>query len=122
MTAVANNPGLWSIASLSDHTGWFPLDNLVDDIGFNITGTWVGTIALQVSNQADYTKTLYSTVVSYSSNQPPLCIPREAGRFFRFIFTAYTSGTAYIGLSKGRDTGGSIIDVPPQGQRTGGSS
>lgn len=118
---VAGSPGEFSITGLNDHTGWFEQDNIIEDIGFNITGTWAGTIALQASNQTQYTKTRFSTVASYTSNEEPLNIPREIGRYFRFIFTAYTSGTAVIGLTKGRDTGGALVDIVAQGQRAGGA-
>lgn len=118
---VAGNPGEFAISGASDHTGWFPLDNTIEDVGYNITGTWAGTIALQVSNQNTFTKTRFSTVVSYTGNQSPLNLPREVGRYFRFIFTSYSSGTAYIGLSKGRDSNGALFDIVAQGERSGGA-
>lgn len=115
MTQVANNPGEFSLGSNGDSSGWIPADASIDDIAFNITGTWLGTIALQVSNQSDVTKTRISTVTSYTANQPPLNMPREIGRFFRLIFTAYTSGTAYVGISKGRNPNGEAFNLAPQG-------
>lgn len=118
---VAGNPGEFAITGANDDTGWIAYDDVVEDIGFNITGTWVGTIALQASNQADRIKTRYSTVVSYTSNQEPLNLPQEVGRFFRFVFTSYTSGTAYIGICKARLTSGAVFDLIAQGSRTGGS-
>lgn len=118
---VANNPGEFAISGLNDDTGWFPYDDVAEDISFNLTGTWVGTIALQVSNQNTVEKTRFSTVASYTVNSEPLNIPREVGRYFRFIFTAYTSGTAYVGLSQGRTALGQLIDLAAQGRRTGGN-
>jgi hypothetical protein len=115
MGQVANNPGEFSIGSLNDSTGWISLDSIVSDIAFNIAGTWVGTIALQVSNQSDATKTRYSTVTTYTANAGPLNIPREVGRFVRFICTAYTSGTAYVGFSRGLDANGQLTNLTPQG-------
>lgn len=120
---VANNPGEFVISGLNDDTGWFPYEDVVEDVSFNISGTWVGTIALQFSNQSDYVKTRIGlgAIATYTANQEPLAIPREGGRFFRFIFSAWTSGTAYIGLSKGRITSGALIDLTAQGRRTGGN-
>jgi hypothetical protein len=115
MTAVANNPGEFSLGSLNDSTGWIPMDNVLDDIAFNITGTFSGTITLQASNQSDTTKTRYSTIATYTTTSSPLNIPREVGRYIRFIMTAYTSGTAYVGLSKGLDPDGRLFDLAPQG-------
>ena len=115
MTQVANNPGEFSLGSLNDSTGWISLDSIVSDIAFNISGTFVGTISLQVSNQSDETKTRYSTVTTYTATSAPLNIPREIGRFFRFAMTAYTSGTAYVGLSKGLDANGQLVNLSPQG-------
>lgn len=115
MTAVANSPGEFSLGSADDSTGWIPADASIDDIAFNITGTFVGTITLQVSNQSDVTKTRYSTITTYTTTQAPLNIPRELGRFFRLIMTAYTSGTAYVGISKGRQPNGEAFNLVPQG-------
>jgi hypothetical protein len=119
---VANNPGEYAIAGLNDDTGWFVYDDVAEDIGFIITGTWVGTITLQVSNQTDFVKTrIAPPIATYTTNQESLNIPREVGRFFRFIFTAYTSGTAYIGLTKGQLMNGQLVDLSTQGRRTGGN-
>ena len=115
MAQVTNNPGEFSLGSSNDSTGWISLDSIVSDIAFNITGTFVGTISLQVSNQSDETKTRLSTVTTYTTTQSPLNIPRELGRFFRFTMTAYTSGTAYVGLSKGIDANGQLTNLSPQG-------
>lgn len=114
MTAVPSNPGLFSLGSQNDSTGWIPLDSIIDDIAFNISGTFSGTISLQVSNQTDYTKTQYSTVTTYTATQAPLGLPRDIGRYFRLIMTSYVSGTAYVGISKGRSTGNQLVDLTPQ--------
>jgi hypothetical protein len=115
MGSVANNKGEFSLGSLNDSTEWIGLDTIASDIAFNITGTFSGTISLQVSNQTDTTKTRYSTVTTYTATSAPLNLPREIGRYFRFIMTAYTSGTAYVGLSKGVDVNGQLVDLNPQG-------
>lgn len=114
MGEVANNKGEFSLGSLNDSTGWIPLDSIVEDFAFNITGTFTGTISLQVSNQSDETKTRLSTVTTYTTAQSPLAIPREIGRYVRFIMTIYSSGTAYVGLSKGIDSAGQLVDMRPQ--------
>lgn len=104
----------FSLQSGSDSTGWIDLRSTVADVCFNITGAWVGTIALQVSNQLDYTKTRYSQVTTYVANQAPLTLPRRLGRYFRFVFTAYTSGTAYIGFAPGVGSNNSLVDLAAQ--------
>lgn len=121
MTAVSNNPGEFSLGSLNDSTGWIPMDNVLDDIAFNVTGTFSGTITLQASNQTDVTKTRYSTITTYTATQSPLNIPREVGRYIRLIMTAYTSGTAYVGFSKGLNTDGTLYDLTPQGNSGSGT-
>jgi hypothetical protein len=127
MTAVAGSSSEFALGALNavsggtNTQGWIRLDNIVSDIAFNITGTFVGTIALQVSNQTDETKTRYSTVTTYTTTQSPLNIPREVGRYFRFIMTAYTSGTAYVGFSKGIDANGQLVDLTPQGTASAGT-
>jgi hypothetical protein len=114
MSNVANNLGEYSLGSLNDSTGWIPLDGTVADVAFNITGTFVGAISMQISNQSDYTKTRLSTITTYTSTQNPLNIPRELGRYVRFIMTAYTSGIAYVGFSKGVNGEGRLFDLRPQ--------
>lgn len=93
----------YSISGSGDGTLWFDYSVATDPISFTITGTWSGTIELQVSNEqpatpSTSTRSRYSTVSSYTANQGPLEIPLNIGCYFRFVFTAYTSGTAYIGI------------------------
>lgn len=95
MTQVSS--GESALGSLNESTGWLQLSGLTDDPGFNITGTFVGTISFQVSNQNSAVKTRYSTPATYTGPTGPLGIPRQNGRWYRFIMTAYTSGTAYVG-------------------------
>lgn len=100
MTAVAGNPGEFSLGFLNDSTGWLPLSGLSDDPCFTISGTFVGTIQAQTSDQSDYVKTRFTVAGTYTTPQGSLAIPRIAGRWFRLIMTAYTSGTAYVGVGK----------------------
>lgn len=100
MTAVLGNNGEFSLGSLNAATGWFPASGIVDDIGFSVKGTFVGTVTLQMSDQDDYVKTRIDSIADYTAPTGRLAIPRIASRWFRFIMTAYTSGTAYVGLSK----------------------
>lgn len=120
MTYLGNtSPGEYSLATTSETTGatgWIPTDHITADFAFNITGTWVGTITLQASNQGTYAKTRYSNVTTYTANTAPLNIPREVGRYIRLIFTAYTSGTAYVGFSKAIDANGQLVTLSPQDQ------
>lgn len=126
MGIVANNPGLFSLASLNDDTGWLDMEAFTSDVAFNITGTWSGTISLFASNQSDLSKTQVSTVATYTGNQSPLNIPRQIGRFVRFQMTGWVSGTAYIGFSKGLISGPGgqvkITDIAAQSQTGGGAS
>ena len=124
MTRVSTSE--YSLGSANESTGWFDTFGVNGDIAFNITGTFVGTIALQVSNQADATKTRFSTVTSYTAVQPPLDIPcsQESGRiarYFRFILTAYTSGTAYVGIDSTYDTLGQPVVLSAQSAVAGGA-
>lgn len=100
MTAVAGNPGEFSLGFLNDSTGWLPLSGLSDDPCFTISGAFVGTIQVQTSAQSDFVKTRVTVAGSYTTPQGSLAIPRNADRWFRLIMTTYTSGTAYVGLSK----------------------
>lgn len=115
MGTVSGSNSEFSLGSLNDSTGWISLDTIVSDVGFNITGTFVGTITLQQSNQSAATKTRYDDVTTYTAATPQRGLPREIGRYIRFIMTAYTSGTAYVGFSKGLDANGQLVDLTPQG-------
>lgn len=116
MTQVSGSPGEFALGSLNDSTGWLQLSGLAGDPGFNITGTFVGTISFQVSNQSNAVKTRYSTPATYTGPAGPLGIPRQDGRWFRFIMTAYTSGTAYIGITAPGHAGsdGTPASISPQ--------
>jgi len=117
MTQVANNPGEWSLSGLNAATGWFPSFGLNDDPCFSLTGTWVGTVAVQTSNQTDYIKTRYrQETETYSAPAGPLAIRRVAARYFRFVMIAWTSGTAYIGLAAPNRAGdnGTSSSIQPQ--------
>jgi hypothetical protein len=117
MGQVANNPGEWTLSSLNDATGWFPSSGLDDDPCFSVTGTFVGTIAVQTSNQSDYVKTrIRQETETYSTPAGPLAIRRVAARYFRFVMIAYTSGTAYIGLAAPNRAGenGTSSTILPQ--------
>ena len=120
MTAVAGSQSEFSLGALNASTGWIRYDGVVDDIGFDITGTFVGTITLQSSNQSAETKTRYRTVTTYTAGAGPLAMPRLVGRYFRFIMTAYTSGTAYVGFTRGIDANGQLVDLTPQGTSSSG--
>jgi hypothetical protein len=104
----------YSLGALGESTGWFDNRSATADVGFNITGTFVGTIALEVSNQAATTKTRYSTVTTYSAPTAPLNIPRELGTYWRFVVTAYVSGTAFVGISPTIDANGQVVHLSPQ--------
>lgn len=101
---------LFSIDVNTPDTGWIDASWLTQDVAFNITGTWVGTIALDISNDpTPTTKTQYSSAVAtYTANQAPLGLPRNIGSFFRFRRVAWTSGTAKIGFSNGVDGNGQV--------------
>ena len=111
MTAVAGNNGLFSLGSLNDSTGWLPLFGIVDDPCFGITGTFVGTITLQTSNQSDAVKDKTSSIATYTVPVGSVAVPRIAARWFRLIMTAYTSGTAYVGVGKANCAGQDSIPV-----------
>lgn len=119
---VTGNPGEWSIAGLNDATPWIENSGFSQDAAFIITGTFVGTISLQVSNQRDEVKTrLIALSTTYTApSTAPLAIPSgdsvSVAKFYRFIFTAYTSGTAYVGLSKQNTAGGDPVPVSASGQ------
>lgn len=124
MTRVS--AGEYSLGVANESSGWFDTFGVNGDIAFNITGTFVGTIALQVSNQESATKTRYSTITSYTTVQSPLDIPcsqesGRVGRFFRFILTAYTSGTAYVGIDSTYDTLGQPVVLSAQSATAGGA-
>jgi hypothetical protein len=118
MAQVAGSPGEFTLSSLNDTTGWLPLSGLADDPTFTITGTFSGTISIRISNQAHPVKTRYNTLpTTYTlPTESPLAIPRIAGRWFCFVMTAYTSGTAYIGLTAPNRAGtdGTPSSVSPQ--------
>lgn len=121
-TAVAGSgSGEFALGSLGASTGWLPLIGLADDPSFGITGTFVATIELQVSYQADYAKTRYTTKATYAAAQAPTAIPRNAARYFRLIVTAYTSGIAYVGVSEPNRAGqdGTPSPVSPQMKSSG---
>lgn len=122
MGQVANNFGEFSLAGLNDSTGWLCLDQTVEDVAFNITGTFNATITMQVSNQFDYVKTRFSNVTTYTAVQAPLAIPREIGRYVRFIVTVWASGIAYVGISKGISPSGQLFDIQPQTNEANPSS
>lgn len=111
MTAVPGNTGLFALGSLNASTGWLPFSGIVDDLGADLTGTFVGTVTLQTSSQDDFVKTAISNIASYTVPTAPLGLPRIASRWFRYIMTAYTSGTAYVGLSKPNSAGKDSIPV-----------
>ncbi len=122
MTAVAGSPGEFSLGALNETSKWLPLLGLTDDLGFTITGTFVGTVSVQISNQGDETKTRYRTLPDvYTSAAGPLAVPRIAGRWVRFIMTAYTSGTAYVGISAPNRAGSdpTPFSVSPQVEQSG---
>jgi len=112
MTAVLGNNGLLALGSLNASTGWLSFAGIVDDIGVDITGTFVGTITLQTSNQDDFAKTAISNIATYTAATLPFALPRIAARYFRLIMTAYTSGTAYVGVSKPNSAGRDSVPVP----------
>lgn len=117
MGQVANNPGEWTLSSLNDTPGWFPLFGLEDDPCFTLTGTFVATVAIQTSNQSDFVKTRYrQETETYATPVGPLAIRRVAARWFRPIITAYTSGTVYFGLAKPNRAGdnGTSSTILPQ--------
>jgi hypothetical protein len=116
VTAVAGNLGEWALGSLNAATPWLPLQGLSDDVCFDITGTFVGTVTIQTSNQDDFVKTRISSIASYTGAVSPLGIPRIAARWFRVQMTAYTSGTAYLGLSRPNTAGKDPIPVNLTGQ------
>lgn len=122
MSSISGNNAEFSLGSPNDSTGWIDQNAIVEDIAFNITGTWSGTIQLQASNQPDVTKTRYSTITSYTANQAPLNIPRSLARYIRLIFTNYVSGTAYVGFSKGIDSKDQLVDMRPQASSNEGTS
>ena len=105
------------LAALNEETGWFDLRGATADFGFTLySASFVGTVELQVSNQlSEPPKTRYTTVTSYSASAGPLNIPREVGSFVRFIVTAYTSGSMYVGISPTIDANGQVIYPNPQG-------
>lgn len=116
MTAVAGNPGLFALGALNAESGWLQLFGLEDDIGFNIAGTFVGTITLRVSNQSANTKTYYSDLpTTYTTATGSRAVPRKAGRWLNFVMTAYTSGTAYVGITAPNVAGsGEPASIAPQ--------
>jgi hypothetical protein len=116
MTVVANNNGEFSLGSLNDATPWLPLFGLSEDPGFSIMGTFVGTITFQISYQSDAVKTRLREPSTYTAPAGPLAIPRADGRYFRFIMSAYTSGTAYVGLSMPMRSGEDPVPGPITGQ------
>lgn len=121
MTAVAGSPGEFTLGSLNDATPWFPLFGLADDPGFNITGTFVGTITIQTSNQGDEIKTRVSALpTTYTTATGPRAMPRNASRWFRAVMTAYTSGTAYFGLTAPNSIDG--VPASISGQMQGGQA
>jgi hypothetical protein len=84
-----------------DDNGWFDTSALPEDASFTISGTWIGSIALDVSNEEyeqGVARSQYRTAATYTSNTGPNEIPRNIGRFIRFRRSAWTSGTAYIGV------------------------
>lgn len=116
MTAVAGNLGEWALGALNSATPWLPLHGLSDDVCFDITGTFVGTVTFQTSNQDDVVKTRIPPGTDYTAPVGPLGIPRIGSRWFRFIRTAYTSGIAYVGLSRPNAGGKDPIPVNLAGQ------
>lgn len=110
-SALANNTDLFSV----DCSGF-------RSINFQITGTWVGTISFQVSNDNTNWNSLsvmVSTIgTSFSSNTTSNgCWFGSLGgfNFVRVRFTAYTSGTATV-------TGFLLREVIAQGAATSGAT
>jgi len=111
MTTVPGNTGLFTLGSLNASTGWLPFAGIVDDVGVDITGTFVGTVTLQTSNQDDAIKTAISNIATYTAATLPIALPRIGARWFRLIMTAYTSGTATVGVSRPNSAGRDSIPV-----------
>lgn len=116
MAEVAGSPGEFALGALNAATPWLQLFGLAEDPGFNITGTFVGTITFQVSNQSSKVKTRVSEPASYTAIAGPLAIPRADGAWCRFIMSAYTSGTAYVGFTKPLGAGQEGVPGNIQGQ------
>lgn len=117
MTAVAGNVGEWSLGALNAATPWLPLFGFVDDPCFIITGTFVGTIAVRISNEDDYVKTRFAALsTTYTAPSAPQGIPRISGRWYQLIMTAYTSGTAFVGISRLNSSGKDSQVVSPSAQ------
>lgn len=116
MTAVAGNLGEWALGSLNAATPWLPLHGLSDDVCFDITGAFVGTVTFQTSNQDDYVKTRIPPGTNYTAPTASQGVPRIAARWCRWIMTDYTSGTAYVGLSRPNIAGQDPIPVNLTGQ------
>lgn len=115
MTALApTNPGEWSLGALNTDSGWIDLRGVAEPFCFNITGTFVGTITLEESNQSDATKTRTSTRATYTSTTASLEIKPSTAKFIRFKMTLYTSGTAYIGTARVKDQAGRLFDLTDQ--------
>lgn len=114
MPAVANSPGEFELSALSASTGWIPLFDASDDPCVTIRGTFVGTLTLQTSDQASATKTRTTTVTTYTAAAPTFALPRILGGWFRMIFTAYTSGTAFIGIGAPHGPDGTPVRLAPQ--------
>lgn len=116
MAQVAGNHGEFSLGFLNDSTGWVESHGFVDDPCFTITGTFVGTIQVQTSDQSDYVKTRFTVAGTYTAPTGSLAIPRIAGRRYRLIMTAYTSGTAYVGIAKPNIAASDSIACSPSPQ------
>lgn len=114
MGQVAGNPGEFSLGSLNDSTGWLASFDAASDATFTIRGTFNGTVALQTSDQADHTKTRVTTIATYTAIAGPLSLPRVIAGWFRLIMTAYTSGTAYVGIGAPTGPSGTPIRLAPQ--------
>lgn len=114
MGVVTTSPGEFALGSLNDSTGWLPLFDSTEDPCVTIRGTFVGTIALQTSDQPDATKTRTTDITTYAAAAQPFAMPRQLGGWFRLVMSAYTSGTAYIGVGAPVGPDGVPIRLRPQ--------
>src|SRR5690349_16488276 len=101
-------------------SGWLDISWLTADISFSIYGTFVGTVALDVSDDPALPKNNYRTPKTYTTGQDPLGIPRNIGSFIRFRRQSWVSGVALIGLSNGINSNGQVKPVSVQSQSYNG--
>jgi len=103
-----------SISGAGVATEWLDLQGSVSDVGFAIVGTWVGTIAIESSDQEAYAKDRITEVETHTANTGRRRLPRDIGSFVRFRFTAWTSGTAFIQFTRAVGPNNELFELSGQ--------